>query len=106
MADISIRYNSKADREKLVSHVLTYPDGVQRVLTMKRYQWDWVPLAEEHGYGFQDILREAMGLARNFPSRHGYQYDVLDSTKYMLWVINGMIQGKSHKASNDRILIS
>lgn len=101
MIDISIRYNSKADREKQISHVITYPDGVQRVLTMKRYQWDWVPLAEENGYGCQDILREAMGLARNFPSAHGYQHDVLDSTKYMLWVINGMIQNSQNRFAND-----
>lgn len=100
MVEISIRYNNKADSEKKVSCLLSYPDGIKRILTMKQYQWEWVEKADKNGYPFNDILREAMGLAANHPSGNGYQYDVLDSTKFMLWIIIGMIHAKKHPVAN------
>lgn len=89
MVKCSVQIESYA--QKPVSHVILYPDGIYRVLTMLPYQWEWVTEAERNGYAFNDILREAMGLAVDFPSGKGFHFDVVDCTRYMLMTINRII---------------
>lgn len=93
----SITFNA---REKPVSQLIAYPDGFSRILTMQPYEWAWIPLAIDNGWEFSDIIRMAVELAWEFPTRNGYDYDVLDSTRYMLRVINQMIYEKNHGVIN------
>jgi hypothetical protein len=90
MSDISIRYNKVSDREKVVSHLLNYPDGVKRILTMKQYEWDWIEVAERHNYPFWELLGAAIELSQEHP-RRGYQADILENTRFLLMITMRLI---------------
>lgn len=101
MGDVSFWYE-RQNRQQIVSQSVYYPDGVWRILSMYPYQWDWIMEAEEHGYPFLDVLNGAIRLAVKYPSSNGYNYDVLDSTRYMLQTIRGLIIEEDYPVSNSR----
>ena len=100
MVDISIRYNKSADREKSISYALDYPDGIRRILTMRQYQWDWIEVAERHRYPFAELLGAAIELSQEFPSKVGYQADILENTKYLLMITMKLIHEDQHHVAN------
>ncbi len=102
MSEVSIKYNRRSDQNKRISQAIIYPDGRSRILTLKACEWPWVERAEKHGYPFNGILHEAIGMAYEFPSEHGYDYDVLEQTHRMLRVIQGLIHEESSPAQNQR----
>ena len=99
MVDISIRYNNKLEQEKLKSHSITYPDGIQRILTMKQYEWDWIEVAERNNYPFHELIGEAIGLSLNHP-RKGYHADILENTRFLLMITMKLIHEEKHPVSN------
>jgi hypothetical protein len=94
-------YVSHEVKKRYRSHRIVYPDGIERILTLPAYQWDWVDIAEDNGYAFNDILGTAMSLAEEFPSGKGWNFDVLDSTRYMILTIYKKIYGEERNLSND-----
>lgn len=77
---------SVSERE-YISKLIRYPDGAHRILCMRAFEWDRVREAQIAGYPFNEILDAAQILAHEFPTRKGYEADVLDKTRYMLMVI-------------------
>jgi len=102
MNDISISYNKLSDREKSISHLLAYPDGVSRILTMKQYQWDRIEVAERHNYPFFELLGAAIELSEEFPSQRGFNCDILDNTQFMLYMVAKAVHEESYPPLNDR----
>lgn len=102
MLDISTKYNEFSDQEKLVSRLISYPDGVQRILTMKQYQWDWIELGERQKYPFPELLQAAIELSEEFPSERGYHWDILDNTRFMLRMVAKAVHEETYPPLNDR----
>lgn len=72
---------------------------------MKRYQWEWIETAEKHGRPFHEILRAAMQLAQEFPSRKGYHHDVLEQTEFMLKTVMQCIHDEKTGTANDPVKV-
>lgn len=99
MVEISKSYNKFSNREKPVSHLLMYPDGVKRILTMKQYEWDWIEFVERHNVPFYELLVAAIELSEEHP-RLGYQADILENTRFMLLTAMRGIHEEEHPVSN------
>jgi hypothetical protein len=66
------------------SELLRYPDGSTRLVTMRTWYWDALPDLQINGFDLSDLLECAQNLAAEFPSGRGYEFDVIDSTAYMI----------------------
>ena len=101
MHEIRISYNVLANREKPIAHLVRYPDGVDRILSMRPDEWDRAALAERHNFPFYGVLGEAIGMAHEFPTEKGYDHDVLSQTHRMFRVIAEIIEREKCQVSND-----
>lgn len=68
----------------LRSELLIYPDRQLRIVTMKGWFWDAVPVLERSGYPLEELLSAALQLAEDLPSGRGFDLDVLDATAVMI----------------------
>lgn len=85
----------------LKTHIIHYPDGCSRVLTMPAFKWAWIDEAERHGYALWDILGTALQLSEGFPSEKGSNHDIATNTAFMLRVIHNSIHEETHVPRND-----
>jgi len=102
MANVTIEHKSNVHDQKKISHRIFYPDGIERILTMKRYQWDWVSKLEQNNMPFNETLVAAIELSEEFPSEKGYNFDVLENTTFMLLIGMKLIHEEKAPKSNDR----
>lgn len=100
MREITISYNILANRKKPIGRLIRYPDGVDRILSMRPDEWERAALAVRHNFPFNEVLGEAIDLAHEFPSSSGYDADVLEQSRRMFRVIWQMIEGRKRQAAN------
>jgi hypothetical protein len=100
MDEFILNRTSVSDNKK-ISRVILYPDGIQRVLTLKKYEWEWVNIAVNNGYPFDEILDAAQILAFEFPSGNGSSKDILADTRMMLRVIMEGLYEDQFPVAND-----
>ena len=66
------------------SYNIQYPDGGWRLMTQPKWVWDQIDELISHGYEFHDFLSGSIRLANEFPSRHGWEWDVRDNFPQMV----------------------
>lgn len=92
---------SLSSQRQSKTHLIRYPDGQDRLLTMSEWHWNAVEKMRDIDIDLADILELAIKLANECPTDLGFDADVISCTIELVQTMDATRRNECNEHAND-----